>query len=170
MGRLTRAFQATVALTLLLLALWPATLMAEGVASPAEAALQPMEARLLDLLNGERMGQGLSPLQLDPSLLALARDRSNDMAARGYFNHVTPEGVMVFDMMNWRGIPFRLAGENLALNGAAPGDSPDIAHQGLMWSPTHAQNILDPGFNKVGIGVATNGAAVYFTQLFAILD
>ncbi len=40
-----------------------------------------------------------------------------------------------------------------------------------MNSPTHAQNELDPSFNKVGIGAAVTGdGTIYFTELFAALD
>lgn len=133
--------------------------------------LQPMEAQLLYLLNTERMGHGLAPLDLDGRLEDLSRQRSNDMASRGYFGHVTPEGTMVFDQMNAEGIPYRLAGENLARNNASPNDSAGVAHQGFMNSPTHAQNEMDPTFNKIGIGVAVAGdGTIYFTELFAALD
>jgi uncharacterized protein YkwD len=39
-------------------------------------------------------------------------------------------------------------GENLAL---AP--SVDLAHIGLMNSPSHRENILDPNFKRIGIGI-----------------
>ncbi|MCL4370937.1 MAG: CAP domain-containing protein [Chloroflexi bacterium] len=58
-----------------------------------------------------------------------------------------------------------------ARNNASPADSPGVAHQGFMNSPTHAQNELDPSFNKVGIGAAVTGdGTIYFTELFAALD
>ncbi len=139
--------------------------------SDTELIIDPMESRLFDLLNGERIARGLSALSLDSKLEALARLRSSDMASRGYFDHVTPEGNMVFDLMNQQGIPYKLAGENLARNGASPQDSPQVAHQGFMNSPAHAENDLDPTFNRVGIGVATSvDGTIYFTELFAELD
>ena len=49
-------------------------------------------------------------------------------------------------------IKFRTAGENLAL---AP--TLQIAHTGLMNSPGHRANILNPAFGRVGIGIMTGG-------------
>ncbi len=133
--------------------------------------LQPMEGQLLTLLNNERVGRGLAPLTLDSSLEDLARQRSNDMASRNYFSHTTPEGTMVFDQMNAEGLPYQLAGENLARNHESPDISPQVAHDGFMNSPAHAQNELDPTFNKIGIGGAVAGdGTIYFTELFAALN
>ncbi|MHB0870321.1 MAG: CAP domain-containing protein [Chloroflexota bacterium] len=149
----------------------PALLPSEDPSAAPEIALHPLEAQLLDLLNGDRLARGIPPLELDARLLDLARQRSNDMAARSYFSHVTPEGTMVFDQMNALGIPYRLAGENLARNHESPDVSPQVAHQGFMNSPAHARNDYDPTFNRVGIGMSvTEGGAIYFTELFAALD
>ena len=74
------------------------------------------------------------------------------MFARGYFSHRSPEGEDPFQRMTDAGIKFRTAGENLTL---AP--TLQIAHTGLMDSPGHAANILNPNFRRVGIGVMTGG-------------
>jgi uncharacterized protein YkwD len=74
------------------------------------------------------------------------------MFKRGYFAHVTPEGVDPFQRMDAAGIHYVTAGENLAL---AP--TLDIAHDGLMNSPGHRANILNPAYRKVGIGVLDGG-------------
>jgi uncharacterized protein YkwD len=74
------------------------------------------------------------------------------MFARGYFAHETPEGESPFDRFNKAGITYRTAGENLAL---APTLS--LAHTGLMNSPGHRANILNPEFGRVGIGIIDGG-------------
>src|SRR6185312_5296360 len=51
-----------------------------------------LEAKMLELVNGERVKVGLRPLVADPELTEVARRHSIDMFARGYFAHVTPEG------------------------------------------------------------------------------
>ncbi len=137
-----------------------------AVPSAPSIHLDPLETRLLDLLNTDRVARGLPSLDVDARLVELARARSRDMATRDYFGHLTPEGTMVFDMMDRAGIPYRLAGENLARNTYPPDRSPDVAHQGFMDSPTHAENDYDPIFNKIGIGVARSGKSIYFTELF----
>ena len=121
-----------------------------------------LEARMLELVNRERVAAGLSPLEHDPEMLEVARRHSVDMFGRGYFSHNTPEGRSPFDRMRAGGVPFRTAGENLAL---AP--TLTIAHTGLMNSPGHRANILRPEFGRVGIGVMDGGArGLMVTQNF----
>jgi uncharacterized protein YkwD len=111
-----------------------------------------LEAQMLELVNRERAAVGLKPLAPDPELTAVARAHSADMFARGYFAHVSPEGMSPFDRMTEAGVKFRTAGENLAL---AP--TLQLAHTGLMNSPGHRANILRPEFGRVGIGIMDGG-------------
>lgn len=54
-------------------------------------------------------------------------------------------------------------GENI---GYAP--DVDTAHRGLMNSPEHKKNILDPAFHRVGIGIiSTKSFGIMVTQDFA---
>ena len=111
-----------------------------------------LEKQMLDLVNRERVANGLQPLAPDPELTEVARAHSADMFARGYFAHDTPEGLTPFDRMQKANVRFLTAGENLAL---APTVS--IAHSGLMNSPGHRANILRPQFGRVGIGIMDGG-------------
>jgi uncharacterized protein YkwD len=142
-------------------------LVGDALAPGAGQGLQPLEARLLDLLNGERAERGLTPLQIDDRLVTLARNRSGDMARRNYFSHVTPEGEMVFKALDAEGVNYSLAGENLARNRSPLGESAEVAHRGFMNSPSHRENELEPSFDRVGIGVAfSDSGIIYFTELF----
>lgn len=119
----------------------------------ADSKPQPdLEQQMLDLINHERTSRGIKPLVLDPELTPVARAHSADMFARGYFSHYTPEGEDPFGRMKDAGIKYRTAGENLAL---AP--TLEIAHTGLMNSPGHRANILNPNFGRVGIGIMSGG-------------
>jgi uncharacterized protein YkwD len=111
-----------------------------------------LEARMLELVNQERVAAGLKPLAPDPELTEVARRHSADMFARGYFAHDTPEGRDPFDRMRAANVRFVTAGENLAL---AP--TVQVAHRGLMNSPGHRANILYPQFGRVGIGILDGG-------------
>jgi uncharacterized protein YkwD len=111
-----------------------------------------LEARMLDLVNQERARAGLRPLAPDPELREVARRHSADMFARGYFAHDTPEGRDPFDRIRESNVSFLTAGENLAL---AP--TLMVAHTGLMNSPGHRHNILEPRFGRVGIGIMDGG-------------
>ena len=111
-----------------------------------------LEQQMLDLVNKERVANGLNPLAPDPELTEVARQHSADMFVRGYFAHDTPEGLSPFDRMRAANIRFTTAGENLALAPTIP-----VAHTGLMNSPGHRANILRKEFGRVGIGVMDGG-------------
>ncbi|MCC7103723.1 MAG: CvpA family protein [Chloroflexi bacterium] len=121
------------------------------------------EGKMLVLLNQERTSRGLLPLVADTALRDVARAHSQDMFVRGYFGHVDPDGRSPFERMQNAGIQYRAAGENLAL---AP--TVDVAHTGLMNSEGHRENIVNPAFGRVGIGVMDGGLhGEMFTQSFA---
>lgn len=121
------------------------------------------EQQMLVLVNQERQKFGLKILVMDSEIMKVARAHSKDMWEREYFSHINPDGETPFDRMSKAGIKFSRAGENLAL---AP--TVEMAHQGLMNSPGHRRNILDPNFLRVGIGVIDGGIyGKMFTQNFA---
>lgn len=110
------------------------------------------ERAMLNMVNQERTSRGLGPLSLNTKARAVARAYSTDMFARGYFSHINPEGKSPFDRMKAGGVEYETAGENLAL---AP--TLELAHQGLMNSPGHRANILNPNYRTVGIGIIDGG-------------
>lgn len=112
-----------------------------------------LEMEMLNAINFERSKQGLKVLKPDPKLCMVARAHAADMFKRGYFAHNTPEGITPFIRMHEAGIYYKTAGENLAL-------APTLlqAHNGLMHSPGHRANILNPRFGRAGIGILDGGA------------
>lgn len=121
------------------------------------------EDEMLRLLNAERTSRGLRPLNLDPLLREAARGHSRDMFENSYFGHLDLAGGTPAERLRAVNARFRLAGENLAL---AP--TVEVAHNGLMNSPGHRANILNPSFGRVGIGVVDGGLhGKMFTQNFA---
>ncbi|MDP2651495.1 MAG: CvpA family protein [bacterium] len=121
------------------------------------------EERMLDLVNEERVKVGAPPLVVDSTIVAVAREHSEDMWERSYFAHENPDGDDPFDRMLDGGVRFRSAGENLALARTV-----ERAHAGLMNSPGHKRNILDPTFRRIGIGAIDGGIyGTMFTQNFA---
>jgi len=121
-----------------------------------------LEERMLEMVNAEREAAGLVPLDFDFELRDVARSHSADMLARGYFGHVTPEGLSPFDRLRRDEVTFLIAGENLAL-----GRTLQIAHNGLMDSPGHRANILRPQFGRIGIGILDGGRyGLMVTQMF----
>ena len=111
-----------------------------------------LETDMIRLVNKERTERGLSPLKADRELTLVARAHSRDMFAKGYFSHISPEGKNPFDRMNAAKIRYLTAGENIAL-----AQSLSIAHNGLMNSPGHRANILNPAYGHIGIGILDGG-------------
>ena len=145
----------------------PATTRSPSSEIRVGAAVSPeidtaAEAEMLALVNDARAAAGLGALTLDQSLVGVAREHSSDMWARGFFSHVNPDGLDPFDRMKAAGIKFGWAGENLAI---AP--TTGVAHGNLMDSPGHRENLLNPNFRQIGIGVAHHTElGLIFTQVF----
>lgn len=120
------------------------------------------EAELFRLVNKERQERGLGALVWSDQLSEVGRVHSKDMWVRQFFAHVNPDGQDPFDRIDAAGITYVAAGENLALAPSTP-----IAHQGLMDSPGHRENILNTSFGTLGIGAVRNGLyGVMYTQVF----
>jgi uncharacterized protein YkwD len=123
---------------------------------------EKLENHLLVLVNKERKKIGLKPLAKDIPLRKVARAHSDDMFKKGYFSHISLEDKSPFDRIKADGIIYTTAGENLAL-----AQTVEIAHMGLMNSPGHKANILNPKFGKVGIGIMDGGIyGIMVTQNF----
>lgn len=105
---------------------------------------------LLNLINSERQAAGLGTVTLENDLNNLAQEHTNDMVNRDFFGHINPDGETPNDRRLDHQIPMPV-GENLAI-------SPTIlyTHNGLMQSGIHRNNILDPTWDKVGIGISLN--------------
>jgi len=130
----------------------------------AEFKVDPeAEKIMLELVNRERTKRGLSTLKADNPLRDVGRAHCLDMFERSYFSHYTLEGESPFDRMQKAKIQYLVAGENLAY---AP--TVEIAHQGLMNSPGHKENILRPEFGTLGVGVIDGGlSGKMFCQEFS---
>lgn len=120
------------------------------------------ENDMLSKINAERKKLAIEPLEFRKELVPVARSHAKDMWERKYFSHVSPEGKDVGDRLQDLNISYSFAGENLAL---APTTA--TAHTGLMNSKGHRENILDPRFKRVGVGVIDNGVyGKMYVQIF----
>jgi uncharacterized protein YkwD len=138
---------------------------------PTITGSTPLSAReqyLFDAHNAERLSRSLSPLTLDPTLEAIARTRAQVMADNHLFSHYNPNGDNVYDMLDDAGYPWQDATENIHWNDFAASQADSIAMSEYMASAAHRANILKPGFNRVGVGVATSAAGVhYYSVVFS---
>ncbi|WP_338066560.1 CAP domain-containing protein [Pueribacillus theae] len=130
---------------------------------PSPELKEGFEYQLFDLTNAARVNHGLSVLDWDESVRETARGHSKDMAGNHYFSHTNLEGQSPFDRMAEDGIAFSMAGENLAMGQV----SSIFAHEGLMNSPGHRENILQKNYERLGVGVAFNEKSQpFYTENF----
>ena len=107
---------------------------------------------LLSSTNTQRSANGVVSLSLNSKLNASAQAKANDMAARNYWSHNTPEGNPPWVFIEAQGYSYQKLGENLA----AGFSSEDATVGGWMASAPHKANLLDAAFAEVGFGFANN--------------
>ncbi len=146
-----------------------------GVASPQvptggsqpQNALTDKESYVLKAINEQRAAAGLAQVTLSSALTDLSRYRSNDMASRNYFSHVTPEGTKFLSMLTDRGVAYKYAGEILARNNYPSDQTAEIAMQSYLNSAPHRAIIMDGRYTQVGVGYAVGANNMsYFTVIF----
>lgn len=165
--RCTRPALAVAALTALLVV----TIACGGGSgsSPTGAGgwtVSQVEAISFRLVNDARTNEGVQPQLInDPTVAAIARAHSEAMRDQGFFSHTNPSGQDFFDRLRAGGVTFTAAAENLARVENVP-DPAGFAHQQFLGNPTHRQNILDPRYTHLGVGVARQGDTWWITQLY----
>ncbi|HVL53340.1 MAG TPA: CAP domain-containing protein [Vitreimonas sp.] len=132
---------------------------AAGVGVPSAAAadlsIGEAEMEMVRLLNRERAKLGLLPVRVDSRLMAIARERSTDMATKHYFSHTQPDGRNVFDLVIAANIKWYGLAEIIAANNASTlADSAAVARNGWMLSPGHRSVVVSNSYNYVGVGLA----------------
>ncbi len=114
------------------------------------ADVQAVRQEMLERVNTIRRGVGLKPLEIDPRLTTAAQAHADDMLARVYYNHVSPEGTTPRQRVHAAGFVADLVAENIA----AGQTSPEDALGGWLHSTDHRRNLLDPRLTHIGIGMA----------------
>ncbi|MFE7272367.1 CAP domain-containing protein [Streptomyces sp. NPDC057623] len=134
----------------------------EKTTAPVEmSARAAAAAEVLQLVNQERAQVGCSAVAANSSLTDLAQDFSEDMAARGFFDHTDPGGASPWDRAAKAGIT-DLGGENIARGQA---DAAAVM-EAWMNSPGHKANILNCDFKTLGVGVHFGAGGPWWTQDF----
>ncbi|ALC85692.1 MULTISPECIES: CAP domain-containing protein [unclassified Bacillus (in: firmicutes)] len=116
--------------------------------------------QVVDLTNQERAKEGLKALQIDVKLTQSAQEKSQDMKNKNYFSHTSPTYGSPFDQMKALGITYNSAGENIAMGQPSAEEVVDA----WMKSPGHRENIMNPSFTHIGVGLSDSG--FYWTQQF----
>ena len=131
-------------------------------ADPVAAA----EEQVLALANEARAAAGLAPLERDPDLGAVARTWSEHLAAQGldlahnpdYTQQIPGGWSAAAENVGWIDDGGQLTPQEVAAR----------IHQGWMESQGHRENLLNPAYTHLGVGVAHNPEhGWYLTQNFA---
>jgi uncharacterized protein YkwD len=137
--------------------------MAQTIPAGPQVAVLPapgeIEQDLLRVLNAERLAQGLPVLRLSPELVGLARTQSSEMARLKVLSHESAAGLAFPERLAGAGIAFAATGENVARSGTYLAK---LIHESFMGSPGHRENVLNPLFDEVGIGIAAGAENSYY--------
>ncbi len=105
---------------------------------------------IISMTNNERVSNGLPALTENQKLDSSALVKTKDMFVRQYFEHMSPDGKSVSNLVTDAGYDYIVIGENLALGNFT--SSKDVV-AAWMASPGHRANILNVRFTEIGIGV-----------------
>lgn len=136
---------------------------------PSHFAVPSIELRnsfedlMVALMNEARAKAGLKPFIYSPEYNRIARSHSTSMAENNYFGHADLQGLRGGARMKNGGMTFNWWGENLAYGQY----SAIHAHEALMNSISHRDNILREQFTHAFVGVDFNNQyQPYFTINF----
>jgi len=114
-------------------------------------ATEMSSSGLLNATNTQRSQNGeLAALTVNSKLSAAAQSKANDMIARNYWSHNTPDGKEPWVFIEAANYEYQKAGENLAYGFSSSNDTVT----GWMNSASHRANILDGAYREVGFGFA----------------
>ncbi|MFF6882983.1 CAP domain-containing protein [Streptomyces sp. NPDC012421] len=136
------------------------SVLAAPVGAPARASRFVQD--VVALANAERDRAGCDPLRSEARLAKAAQGHADDMAARDYYAHASPEGRDGGDRITASGYTWSAWGENIHKGPKTP----ELAMDGWMESPAHRANIVNCGFRDIGVGVALTADGPWWVQDF----
>lgn len=148
--------------------LFKAILVITVMVLPIEAWLTPdilveQSRKVISLTNTIRKNLNLALLTESPPLNQAAYQKAEDMLLSQYFSHIGPDSKTLADWLKQTKYNFTSAGENLAMGFA----SPEEVVNGWTRSQTHYQNMIDPDFEEIGVGMISGLYAQVDTTLVA---
>ena len=122
---------------------------------------------VIALTNTKRAESDLGSLSEQPQLDLAAQAKADDMAQKGYFSHVSPDGTEPWAWILNEGYAYQSAGENLAVRF----DTSNEVVNAWMASPSHRANIVKPVYTQIGVATAEGtyqgSRATFVVQYFA---
>jgi uncharacterized protein YkwD len=146
--------------------------VAGAVSGQADSCTVPddsdeLAAEIIRLVNQERTGRGLDPVSHNPQLADAADDYGCTMIRDGYFGHYHPvTGEGPGERTAAAGYRYRAVGENLAAGQRTPAE---VVDDWMNSTEGHRENILNPMWSDVGVGVRTGGEyGIYWVLEFGL--
>lgn len=125
----------------------------DGALRGATAAQVDQVQQLLAGINDVRAGVGVGPVSLDPTVSLVAQAWTLVMATAGEISHNPDVGS-------------QLTGIVAVAENVGRGPSLDWIHNGLINSPSHYKNMVNPNYTVVGLGVLTLGLQTWVVEDF----
>ena len=134
---------------------------AETPAARTDEGERQMERVVFDRVNAERAERGIPPVEWDDQLAALARQWSREMAATQDLRHQDLRAVLEGGQVGG----YTSLGENIfSSTGQVPAGT---LHAGWMRSEDHRGNVLEPAWDRLGVGVhCADDGSVWAAQEF----
>ena len=128
------------------------------------------ERRVVELVNVERVREGLPALIWNDDLATMARSHAMDMCDRNFYDHTNPDGENLAararsghaGRFTYDPVEFRHISENIFLGP----QTPEVAVSGWMESEGHRNNIMKPESTETGVGYYTCGENIYWVHIF----
>jgi Cysteine-rich secretory protein family len=149
---------------LVVVKLFTFVLLSFGPIAPAfSSAITP--DNIVTLTNESRQQFSVPALTENQVLDKAAQAKADDMLAKGYFAHNSPDGRTPWDFITSAGYSYLMAGENLAINFTEA----ENVETAWMNSPDHKANILNKNFADIGIGIS-QGDYQGHTAIFVVQE
>lgn len=132
--------------------------------------VREFELEVWRLTNVERVRHSLNPLTYEDGLADLARTHSGNMLMHKFFAHRDHLGDEVGQRRAkyYPNLLVSALGENLGkFTNSAQKFTPHELVNGWMQSPLHRDNILNPNYTHLGVGLVFRGDTLLATQNFA---
>ncbi|MFJ5094821.1 CAP domain-containing protein [Streptomyces sp. NPDC088557] len=130
--------------------------------APTAGKTKRFVQEVVALANTERAKAGCGPLRTEERLRSAAQGHADDMAARDYYEHDSPEGRDAGDRMSGAGYSWSTWGENIHRGPKTPA----LTMEDWMDSPGHRANILNCSFKDIGVGVTLTANGPWWVQNF----
>ncbi|MCA9605763.1 MAG: CAP domain-containing protein [Myxococcales bacterium] len=126
----------------------PGSVRLATAAGPASHDVESVRRELLEQINATRREAGLTPLEPDDAVQAVAEAHCHDMVDHDFIGHTSPTTGSALDRVRAAHLPSGLVLENIGR-----GYSAEEIHRGLLESPGHRANLVNGDVTHVGIGV-----------------